>query len=120
MSAFSAFSPLIRRTVPWTCRACLRKQALPQQRNAFATKQNPATKPIAKNKGRRNIAVAGGGLAITAAVVTVSDDAKHAVTAVQRSSRVVSTLFINIKEYAHPPGLVGPSKMNMTANDARL
>ncbi|PSN64014.1 ABC1-domain-containing protein [Corynespora cassiicola Philippines] len=99
MSAFSAFSPLIRRTVPWTCRACLRKQALPQQRNAFATKQNPATKPIAKNKGRRNIAVAGGGLAITAAVVTVSDDAKHAVTAVQRSSRVVSTLFINIKDY---------------------
>jgi hypothetical protein len=31
-------------------------------------------------------------------LVTVSDDAKHGVTAVKRSSRVVSTLFININE----------------------
>jgi hypothetical protein len=41
-----------------------------------------------------------GGFGLTAAAVTVNDDAKHAWTAVQRSTRVVSTLFICINEYA--------------------
>ncbi|KAF2794350.1 ABC1 kinase family protein [Melanomma pulvis-pyrius CBS 109.77] len=96
MSGFNIISPFLRRTAPWTCRACLRRQALTPQRNTFATKP---TEPIAKIKRRRRLAIASGGLAISAAVVTVNDDAKHAVTAVQRSSRVVSTLFININDY---------------------
>lgn len=37
-------------------------------------------------------------MGISVAVTTINDDAKHAYTAVQRSGRVVSTLFRNIKE----------------------
>lgn len=40
----------------------------------------------------------GGGLTLAGAAVTVNDDAKHAYVAVQRSSRVLSTLFVNVKE----------------------
>lgn len=100
MSSFNAFSPFLRRAVPWTCRACARRQIVPPQpyRSAFATKANHATKPIAKNKRRRRLLIAGGGLTIGAALVTINDDAKHAYTAVQRSSRVATTLYLNIKE----------------------
>jgi len=42
--------------------------------------------------------VVGGGLAAAGTMVTINDDAKHAYTAVQRSSRVLSTLFVNVKE----------------------
>ncbi|PVI07984.1 ABC1 kinase family protein [Periconia macrospinosa] len=53
-----------------------------------------------RKKGRRKVAMAGGGLVIGAAtLVTISDDAQHAVTAVKRSGRVVGTLFVNIKDY---------------------
>lgn len=40
----------------------------------------------------------GGGLVLGAAV-TVNDEAKHAWAAVQRSGRVLGTLFVNVKEY---------------------
>jgi aarF domain-containing kinase len=36
-----------------------------------------------------------------AALTAVNEDAKHAVTAVQRSGRVATTLFVNINEYVH-------------------
>ncbi|KAF2652478.1 ubiquinone biosynthesis protein [Lophiostoma macrostomum CBS 122681] len=97
MSGPSVISPFLRRAIPWTCRRCQR-QALPPNRRAFTTK--PPTNPIPKTRKRRRILVASGGLVLGGAtLVTVNDDAKHAVTAVQRSSRVVSTLFININDY---------------------
>ncbi|KAF2872475.1 hypothetical protein BDV95DRAFT_491620 [Massariosphaeria phaeospora] len=70
-----------------------------ESRNTFATKANQTTGQISKPKWRRRFLIAGGGLVTAAAAVTVSDDAQHLVTAVQRSSRVVSTLFININDY---------------------
>lgn len=42
--------------------------------------------------------LAAGGLGIGTAAVTVNDEAKHAFTAVQRSTRVVATLALCIKE----------------------
>lgn len=45
--------------------------------------------------------LAASGLGITATAVTINDDVKHTFTAVQRSSRVVSTLFICINEYVN-------------------
>ncbi|KAF2704810.1 ABC1-domain-containing protein [Pleomassaria siparia CBS 279.74] len=100
MSTCSVFNPFLRRPAPWTCRGCLRRQALPPppQRNAFATRATRPIKSLPKNKRRRRIAIASG-VALSATVVTVSDDAKHAVTAVQRSGRVVSTLFTNVFDY---------------------
>ncbi|KAF2266699.1 ABC1 family protein [Lojkania enalia] len=97
MSGFNVISPLLGRTAPWTCRACLRRQALLPQRSSFATKPTPE-KTAPKNRRRRRIVLTGG-LGISAAIVSLNDDAKHAVTAVQRSSRVVSTLFICINDY---------------------
>ncbi|KAF1970532.1 hypothetical protein BU23DRAFT_511455 [Bimuria novae-zelandiae CBS 107.79] len=85
----------------WTCHSCLRRQ-VPQPRNGFATKINPGARQSgngSKNKRRRRLAVVGGGLAIAGVTVTVNDDAKHAYIAVQRSSRVLSTLFVNVKDY---------------------
>ncbi|KAF2204787.1 ABC1-domain-containing protein [Delitschia confertaspora ATCC 74209] len=112
MSALNLFAPLLRRgfasATPWTCRACLRRQALPQ-RNAFATKPStptfsqttPSSQTIPKSKrrGRRILLATGGALGLGGAAVTFNEDAKHGVTAVQRSSRVIGTLFINIKDY---------------------
>ncbi|KAH8730038.1 hypothetical protein GQ44DRAFT_607685 [Phaeosphaeriaceae sp. PMI808] len=52
------------------------------------------------SKRRRRLAIAAGGaLAIGATVVTINDDAKHAYTAAQRSYRVLTTLYLNIKDY---------------------
>lgn len=59
----------------------------------------PSGSGSGRRKSRRRVAMAGGGLVIGAAtLVTISDDAQHAVTAVKRSARVVRTLFVNIKE----------------------
>jgi aarF domain-containing kinase len=104
MATVNVLSPFLRRIVPWTCRACLRRQALvssPPQRKTFATKltAKPAQKP--KGKRGRRLAYVAGGLGIVAALTVVNEDAKHAVTAVQRSSRVATTLFVNINEYVH-------------------
>ncbi|KAF1955591.1 ABC1 kinase family protein [Byssothecium circinans] len=112
MNSLSAFSPLLlRRASPWTCRACARRQTTATTfsappRNTFtttATRFHGARERVkggVKRKGRRRLALLGGGLVIGAAgVVSVGEDAKHAVTAVKRSSRVVTTLFVNIKDY---------------------
>lgn len=56
-----------------------------------------------KSKRRRRLIVAGGVLAIGTVVVTISDDAKHAFTATQRSYRVLETLVLNIREYVNSP-----------------
>lgn len=58
-------------------------------------------KDAPKSKRRRRIGIAAGGLVLGAGLVTINDDAKHAFTAVQRSARVVDTLFRNINEYVH-------------------
>ena len=42
--------------------------------------------------------LAAGGLGIGTTAVAINEDAKHAFTAARRSGRVVSTLFVNIKE----------------------
>jgi aarF domain-containing kinase len=96
MNFLSAVRPLTRRAIPWTCRACQRSQTVPTQWNTFATKTNAP--PKQKNKRRRRIAVVGGGLGISAAVIAVNEDAKHAYVAAERSGRVASTLFVNIRE----------------------
>jgi hypothetical protein len=52
-----------------------------------------------KSKRRRRLMIAGGVFTIGGvAAVTVSDDAKHAYTATQRSYRVLETLVLNIRE----------------------
>ncbi|KAF2275141.1 ABC1 family protein [Westerdykella ornata] len=104
MSSFSSFPSLFaRRTGPWTCRACLRRQAIPQHRSGFATNTIPegATKSTAvpRSKHRRRIVIAAGAGGIAAAAVIFNDEARHAFTAVQRSGRVLSTLFICINDY---------------------
>lgn len=108
MNSLNAFSPLIRRSAQaqWTCHACLTRQA-PRLRNGYATKTNasvklPAGNAAKSNKRRRRLMVVGGGLTLAGAAVTLNDDAKHAYTAVQRSSRVLSTLFVNVKECVCP------------------
>ncbi|OJD29933.1 ubiquinone biosynthesis [Diplodia corticola] len=103
MLGFPLFSPLLRRTAasPWTCRTCLRQQQQSQQplrqRLGYATQSNARSIPRQKKRRRLIIAAAGGGAVATA--VAVSDDAKHAVTAVRRSGRVVATLYVNIQDY---------------------
>ena len=116
MSTPSIFTPLLRRAVPWTCHACRSSN-----QRFFATKP-PANampksipKSTPKNKRRRRLIVAGGGLVLGATLVTATDDAKHAVTAVQRSSRVVSTLFININEYVRPYRMFSDRKLTTNA-----
>jgi hypothetical protein len=114
----------------WTCRACSRSQgqAIPRQsvfasriqaERRFATSvEGPASQAKApagnaaspnagpnarsgpKSKRRRRLLIAGGAFTIGAAAVAVSDDAKHAYTATQRSYRVLETLVLNIREYA--------------------
>jgi aarF domain-containing kinase len=54
---------------------------------------------VPKSRRRRGLIVAGGALTIGVAAVTISDDAKHAYTATQRSYRVLETLVLNIREY---------------------
>lgn len=75
----------------------------------FASQANEAANATPKAAGRSSksskrrtrLLIAGGGIAIGAAVVTVNDDAKHAYVAAQRSYRVVATLVLNIREYVH-------------------
>lgn len=101
-SSNAAGSSLARRTAtiprptPWTCRTCL------QQRHTFASTarrlEGNTTRPPFTNKRRRRLLVLGGGIALGAAVVSLSDDARHAFSAAQRTYRVAATLALNIKE----------------------
>lgn len=106
MSAF-LLSPVLRRggrIPPWTCRTCLRSsrqtRGLPQQQSTFATSAETAARPIGKKSGigRKRLLVLGGGVALGAAAVTYSEDARHASAAAQRTYRVAATLALNIKE----------------------
>ncbi|KAF1839254.1 ubiquinone biosynthesis protein [Decorospora gaudefroyi] len=104
MSTFSAFSPFLGRT--WICRACVRSQQTIAQRSTFAPRNTFATRADVPRSGesskrRRRLWIAGGGLAMGAAAVTVNDEAKHAYVAAQRSYRVVATLVLNIRDYRH-------------------
>lgn len=103
MRGASSCSSLARRTaaIPrpaqWTCRTCLQSQ-----RHTYASTAGRldagATRPPFKSKRRRRLLVLGGGIALGAAVVTLSDDAMHAFSAAQRTYRVAATLALNIKE----------------------
>lgn len=104
MSAF-LLSPILRRggrIPPWTCRTCLRssRQTLLQQRSTFASRAETTTRPSSKKSGigRKRLLVLGGGVALGAAAVTYSEDARHAASAAQRTYRVAATLALNIKE----------------------
>ncbi|KAJ4361308.1 hypothetical protein N0V95_002010 [Ascochyta clinopodiicola] len=112
-------TPLFRRGVAapwsWTCRTCCSKaqrQAIGLGRNAFASqavrreetagsgeRKGSGQTQGKSNKGRRRLLVLGGGVVVGAAVVTLSDDAKHAWLAAQRTYRVAATLAWNIKDY---------------------
>ncbi|KAF2742485.1 ABC1 kinase family protein [Sporormia fimetaria CBS 119925] len=99
MSSSRALAPLFRRPTAWTCRACLHRQTPPSPQ--FATKATPPTplKPAPKKKQRRRIVAAAAVGTLAGVAFVYSDEVKHAATAVQRSGRVVSTLFININDY---------------------
>lgn len=93
----------LRRTSPWTCRSCL--QQLQQQRSRqsafqqsfnYATKANRPRAP--RSKRRRRVILAATGGTVLAGAVALNDNAKHAATAVQRTSRVLSTLAVCINE----------------------
>jgi hypothetical protein len=130
LSAFSPILRRSGAIPSWTCRACMRSRVPSAQRSTFAnslqngrtfatkssiphagkTTIGGASKPLAnaapkaksRSKRRRRMIVTGGVFTIGAAAVTISDDAKHAKTAVQRSYRVLSTLALNVKEYVVP------------------
>ncbi|KAF2690766.1 ABC1-domain-containing protein [Lentithecium fluviatile CBS 122367] len=99
MNSFYPLSPLLRRAVPWTCRTCQRSRTIPPRRNTFATRAQVTSKATLRR--RRRLLLTGSGLGISAAVIAVNEDAKHAYIAAERSGRVVSTLFVNIKDYRH-------------------
>ncbi|KAG9199866.1 hypothetical protein G6514_007864 [Epicoccum nigrum] len=92
-------SPILRRggrIPPWTCRTCLRSS-----RRTFAARAETTTRPASKKSGigRKRLLVLGGGVALGAAAVTYSEDARHATAAAQRTYRVAATLALNIKDY---------------------
>ncbi|KAK7511239.1 ABC1 family-domain-containing protein [Phyllosticta citriasiana] len=96
MSGPFSFPLLLRRSPRssvWTCRPSVQAQQQPfrkplQPRNNYATQQAEAGIVFA--------AATVGGLATA---VAVSDDAKHAYTAIRRTGRVVGTLFVCINDY---------------------
>ncbi|KAF2100949.1 ABC1 family protein [Rhizodiscina lignyota] len=102
-SAPKFFSLFHRAASRWTCRTCHTQQRAPavQSRLNYATRSTPwrkppAPKPKAKQR-RRIILLASAGAGVGALAFT--DQAKHAATAVERSGRVFSTLFVCINDY---------------------
>ncbi|KAF2018210.1 ABC1-domain-containing protein [Aaosphaeria arxii CBS 175.79] len=129
MLSLTFLAPASSAAARWTCRACLRRQTttartptsrISQQipRNSFATKRSPfkapASKPLPKNaqpatpastpksggsKKRRRLVIGVGLGLVAGGLLAVNEDAKHAVTAVRRSARVLDTLGKNIYDY---------------------
>ncbi|KAK8202696.1 ABC1 family-domain-containing protein [Phyllosticta capitalensis] len=105
MSGLFSFPWLLRtspRSSAWTSRPSFQAQQLfrrpLQQRNSYATRTNvPRAAP--KNRRKRRIVYAAGGVGVLATAVAVSDDAKHAYTAMRRTGKVVGTLFVCINDY---------------------
>jgi predicted unusual protein kinase regulating ubiquinone biosynthesis (AarF/ABC1/UbiB family) len=71
----------------------------------------PNGKSAPKSKRRRGLVIAGTAVAIGAATIAVSDDAKHAYTATKRSYRVLETLVLNIREYVYSHILNGSQRL---------
>ncbi|KAF1986613.1 ABC1-domain-containing protein [Aulographum hederae CBS 113979] len=102
-------------TAAW--RACFRRAGETthfQQRAGYATQRvhtKPQSQPLPRStvkatprprkrsKVRSRILLLAGGGAVTAGVLAVSEDARHAGVAVQRSARVARTLAVNINDY---------------------
>lgn len=79
-------------TSPWTCRQC-RGPGLAQRFYSNGRAYGNARPP---RRGRVLAAGMAGGLGVTA--LAFGDDVKHAYQAVERSSRVISTLAVCINE----------------------
>lgn len=103
MSSAAKFFSAFHRATTWTCRTyCPQQRPLNlQSRLGYATRSTPwrrpsITKPRSKRR-RRILLLASTGFA-GAGVLAVTDHAKHAATAVERSGRVLSTLMLCINE----------------------
>jgi aarF domain-containing kinase len=82
----------------WTCTTCLQQsQRAARPFRHYSTRSNRI--PLPKKKGRIFFAAATGALGVTGLAFT--DDIKHAYKAVERTGRVVGTLFVCINEWVH-------------------
>ena len=94
MKAFN-FGSVFKQTNPWTCRQCLRQsQRTTRPLRQYSTRRDRV--PAPKKTGRIILAATTGTLGITA--LAFSDDVKHSYKAVERTGRVVGTLFVCINE----------------------
>ena len=94
MKAFN-FRSAFKQANPWTCRKCLRQsQRATRTLHQYSTRSNRV--PVPKKKGRILLAATTGTLGVTA--LAFSDDVKHSYKAVERTGRVVGTLFVCINE----------------------
>lgn len=102
MSHLNLFPSLLRRATPWTCRSCQQQQR--QQLASWRGFSHTAKYRVnSVSKRRRRIVLTAAGGTIAASAVALSDDAKHAVTAVRRTTSVVSTLAVCVNEYVSDP-----------------
>jgi aarF domain-containing kinase len=94
MKAFSLGSAF-KQANPWICRQCLHQsQRTTRSLREYSTRGNRI--PVPKKKGRIFLAATTGALGVTALAFT--DDVKHSYRAVERTGRVVGTLFVCINE----------------------
>lgn len=94
MKAFS-LRPAFKQANSWTCGRCLQQsQRAVRPLRQYSTRSNRI--PIPKRKGRIVLAATTGALGVTALAFT--DDVKHSYRAVERTGRVVGTLFVCINE----------------------
>ncbi|EON62819.1 Atypical/ABC1/ABC1-B protein kinase [Coniosporium apollinis CBS 100218] len=98
MSHLNLFPSLLRKAAPWTCRSCHQQQR--QQLASWRGFSHTAKYRVnSVSKRRRRIVLTAAGGTIAASAVALSDDAKHAVTAVRRTTSVVSTLAVCVNDY---------------------
>ena len=89
------FRSAFKQASPWTCTRCLHQSQLAAKTfRQYSTKSNRI--PLPKKKGRILFAAATGALGVTGLAFT--DDIKHSYKAVERTGRVVGTLFVCINE----------------------
>jgi len=80
---------------PWTCRQCLRKQRQLAGPQRFLTQ----SVRIPRRTGRkRAVLLAAAGGTLGAGAFAFTDDVKHGYAAVERTSRVASTLAVCMNE----------------------
>jgi aarF domain-containing kinase len=92
MKAFTIGSAF-KQASSWNCRQCLRQS---QNRTLRQYSSRAGRIPNTKKRGRIVLAATTGTLGLTA--LTFSDDVKHSYRAMERTGRVVGTLFVCINE----------------------